>query len=251
MIFNTFFFDLDGTVYKNSIPIGDIIFEINCLIENKKNVFFLTNNTSVTKDVYIEKLVNLQLHCINRDMIVTPIDVFLWKKAEQIGDYEYFMNKSVKNYLIEKATTTHSKNKILVGFNTEYTYGELVEVIKKVNNGYEYAVTHDDLFCPTLDGGIPDCGSIRQTIENCTFKKPVDNFGKPSENMIDYLKERCSADLTGAVIFGDRLTTDIFMGKKMGIKTVWVKSGDVTPNKRIIPSFTFETAADCLKNWRK
>ena len=48
--------DLDGTVYLDGQPIGQVIAQLNQLIEQGIDILVLTNNTSVSKKKYQKKL---------------------------------------------------------------------------------------------------------------------------------------------------------------------------------------------------
>ena len=56
-----FLFDLDGTVYVGDKPIGNVAETMNFLRGKGIRVGYLTNNSSVTKEFYIEKLVKMGL----------------------------------------------------------------------------------------------------------------------------------------------------------------------------------------------
>ena len=96
-----------------------------------------------------------------------------------------------KNELIRNTRVSISdKNPkcIIVGFDKELTYQKLETACKLINRGVPYYLSHIDYYCPSLEGNLPDCGSIGLMLEKTTGVKSEGNFGKPSELMTQYIK---------------------------------------------------------------
>jgi len=76
-------------------------------------------------------------------------------------------------------------------------------------------------------------------------------LGKPNEYIIRYAVKRLGVPLENTAIVGDRLDTDIALGKKMGMVTILVLTG-VNKNeeeiKEIKPDFVFEDVGELWKN---
>ena len=72
---------------------------------------------------------------------------------------------------------------------------------------------------------MPDCGAIGLLIEKTTGKKPFNNFGKPSDLMSNYINKILDKD-SKKIVVGDRVHTDIKLGKKIGADTVLVCTGE-------------------------
>ena len=95
-----------------------------------------------------------------------------------------------------------------------------------VNRGIPYYGTHIDLLYPSEDGLLPDIGAFINLIREATGKEPDATFGKPSVNMIEPILLEHDLTPDDAVIVGDRLYTDIQLGKDAGATTVLVLSGE-------------------------
>jgi len=67
-------------------------------------------------------------------------------------------------------------------------------------------------------------------LEKTTGIKSLGNFGKPSELMIEYIQDRINKSDKN-ILVGDRIHTDIEIGKKIGAKTVVVCSGEFKNTK--------------------
>ena len=96
-----------------------------------------------------------------------------------------------------------------------------------VRNGAEYLSTHPDFNCPTETGFIPDSGAIAAFVTASTGKKPT-YFGKPYKETIEMICEATGYSCEQMCIFGDRLYTDIAVGKRHGVTATLVLSGETT-----------------------
>ena len=76
-------------------------------------------------------------------------------------------------------------------------------------------------------GFFADCGAITACIEAATGKKPH-YAGKPDPTMIYMASEKAGIPLEKACMIGDRLYTDIALGKSFGVTSVLVLSGETT-----------------------
>jgi ribonucleotide monophosphatase NagD (HAD superfamily) len=79
--------------------------------------------------------------------------------------------------------------------------------------------------CPTETGFIPDSGAIAAFCTASTGKVPT-YFGKPYKETIEMIGEATGFKNDEMCIFGDRLYTDIALGKKFGVTAVLVLSGE-------------------------
>ncbi|MBI2206742.1 MAG: HAD hydrolase-like protein, partial [Candidatus Rokubacteria bacterium] len=79
--------------------------------------------------------------------------------------------------------------------------------------------------CPTEDGEIPDCAGMIAAVEAVTGHRVEEIVGKPSPIILGVALEALGVTAGDAVIVGDRIETDITMGKRLGLATVLVLSG--------------------------
>jgi arabinose operon protein AraL len=88
--------------------------------------------------------------------------------------------------------------------------------------------TNPDRTCPTEDGEIPDCAGMTAAVEAVTGRRVEVVVGKPSPIMLEAALAALGVPAADCAIVGDRIDTDIVMGKRLGLATVLVLSG-VTP----------------------
>ena len=117
---------------------------------------------------------------------------------------------------------------VVTAFDTSLTYQKMCRVCDFVRAGLPYLATHPDYNCPTEDGFIPDAGAIHAFIHASAFRYPDRVIGKPNEDIITYLTTRVNAERGQIAMVGDRLYTDIAAGRKHGLKSVLVLSGEAS-----------------------
>jgi ribonucleotide monophosphatase NagD (HAD superfamily) len=116
-----------------------------------------------------------------------------------------------------------------VSFDRGFSYAKLLAAYHAVRRGAVIVATNPDPYCPTADGGLPDCAAMLAALEACTGRRAEVVAGKPSRWMGDALLERLGVLPERAAIVGDRLLTDVAMGQQLGMAGVLVLSGATTP----------------------
>ena len=229
-----YIFDMDGTIYLGYQVFDFAIRFINHLRAAGKRILFFTNNASHTTDYYVGKLTKLGFSP-TREEIMTSGDVTIeFLKRHRAGKSVYLVgtDELVANFResgINMLNGSEEKADIVVtSFDTSLTYQKLNDACRLIRGGAEYLSTHPDFNCPTENGFIPDSGAIAALVTASTGKKPT-YFGKPYRETIDMISEATGFSLDEMCIFGDRLYTDIAIGKKHGVTAVLVLSGETQP----------------------
>ena len=228
-----FIFDMDGTIYLGNQVFPFAVRFIRNLRKNGKRVLFFTNNASHSPDFYLHKLTRLGFEP-TREEIMTSGDVtaeFLnrhraGKSVYLVGTSE--LEESFKDYGISLIDgSSQSADIVITSFDTTLTYEKLDNACRMVRNGAEYLSTHPDFNCPTETGFIPDSGAIAAFVTASTGVTPT-YFGKPYRETVEMIAEATQTPLSDMCIFGDRLYTDIALGKRHGVTAVLVLSGETT-----------------------
>lgn len=229
-----YIFDMDGTIYLGGNPFDFAIEFIKNLRANGKKVLFFTNNASHTTPFYMKKLSRLGFEP-REDEIMTSGDVTLeFLKKFRAGKSVYLVatDELVEEYR-EKGINLltgdeESADIVITSFDTSLTYKKLDDACRLIRGGAEYLSTHPDMNCPTETGFIPDSGAIAAFVTASTGKVPT-YFGKPYKETIEMIGEATGFSREEMCIFGDRLYTDIALGKKFGVTSILVLSGETQP----------------------
>jgi len=225
-----YFFDLDGTIY-----LGDKLFQgvpklLEILRKEKKDFFFLSNNSSKSTEDYLKKLNKFNLNITKDNLILSQHPTIEYLKKNKFKKIFLLGTQSLKKeFKNEGFNLTENDPEILVlAFDQELTYDRLVKAAYLLQNkDFPYIATHLDNRCPTENGFIPDAGGIAALLYKATERMPK-VFGKPNKEMLLFKLDELGIPPENAVMFGDRLYTDIKMGKEASIATCCVLSGEIT-----------------------
>jgi len=228
-----YIFDMDGTIYLGSRVFDFAIRFIDNLRKSGRRVLFFTNNASHTTEFYVNKLTRLGFSP-TPDEIMTSGDVTMeFLLRHRVGKRVYLVgtDELVENFKARGIPLSDGTGKtcdiVVTSFDTTLTYEKLDNACRFVRNGAEYLSTHPDFNCPTEDGFIPDSGAIAAFVTASTGKVPT-YFGKPYRETVEMIEEATGINRTDMCIFGDRLYTDIALGKRHGVCSVLVLSGETT-----------------------
>jgi len=245
-----YIFDMDGTIYLGKTPFSFAVSLITKLRRRGKRVLFFTNNASHNPSFYLDKLTNLGFGP-SAEEICTAGDVttaFLLrkragKKVYLVGTpqlWEQMWQAGVPLVCDKEGNWNGVKPDIVVtSFDTTLRYEKLVVACDCIRRGAEYLCTHPDYNCPTETGFIPDSGAIAALVTASTGVTPV-YFGKPYPETVDMIEEITGLSRSEMCIFGDRLYTDIAVGKRHGILSCLVLTGETG-------EVDVNMAADCDK----
>jgi len=247
-----YFFDLDGTLYLEDLLFEGILNLINKLKSLDKKIFFLSNNSSISTKEYLLKLEKLGLDINIENIILSTHPTIQYLKKKKVKKIYLLGTKSLQSEFIDEGFEITDKDPeiVVLGFDKELTYEKLVKVSYFLQDNLPYIATHPDKVCPTRKGYIPDAGAIISLLYEATGKKPK-IFGKPNKEMLLFKLRELKISPKDAVIVGDRLYTDIRMGKEAGVTTICVFSGETSremiEKSEIKPDIVLNKATDLIK----
>ncbi len=222
-----FVLDMDGTIYLGDKILPGAIEFVKTARERGKKVVFFTNNASKNPNNYVEKLERMGFGAERSD-VVTAGDVTIeYLKRNRPNEAVYLVGTPALEQSFKDAGIELSENaKIVVtSFDTTLTYEKLVIACDLIRNGADFYCTHPDFNCPTENGFIPDSGAIAALVTASTGISPK-YFGKPYKETADMISELFGIPFEKTAIVGDRLYTDIALGRNNGLMSVLVLSGE-------------------------
>lgn len=252
-----FMFDMDGTIYLGDIPLDSATDFMKHLHEGGHKILFLTNNASHTTEFYMDKLSRLGFDPIgNEIMILTSGDItieFLTRYRSGMSVYVLGTDELVQNFrragirIVDD--DAESADIVVTSIVLSLDEKKLDTACRFIKGGAEYFSTHPDKQCPTDTGFIPDSGAIADMVTERTDVTPT-FFGKPYRETMDRIIAATGLSTEDMCIFGDRLSTDIALGKKFGATAVLVLTGEAKADDVDVadetekPDFVFNSLAD-------
>lgn len=228
-----FLFDLDGTVYLGDEPFPYAVDFVEKLRNSGRKVLFFTNNASRSTAVYYERLTRMGFSPREGEILTSGDVTASFLQRERAGKKVYLLGTpalcdAFRQAGIELSDGTDDTVDIVVSsFDTTLEYHKLERICTYIRRGAEFLSTHPDYNCPAPDGFLPDCGAINALITASTGKTPR-YFGKPYPDTARAIAAFTGVDLCDMCVFGDRLYTDIALGRRSGILSVLVMSGETT-----------------------
>ncbi len=248
-----FLFDLDGTVYLGDQLLPGAEDLITYLELTGKPFYFLTNNSSRSRVDYSTKLAKYGLDIPVEKIFSSGMATAIYLKKEKPGARLYLVGTPSleKEFKVQGfQLVDDDPDYIVLGFDTTLTYQKIRKLCDFVVKGIPYIATHPDINCPTADGFIPDIGAMMAMIQSSTGKAADVVVGKPNSPMVEAIVELTGFEAEHLTMVGDRLYTDIAMGKA-GIKTVLVLSGEASrgdlPNAPWQPDLVCENLGELLE----
>jgi HAD superfamily hydrolase (TIGR01450 family) len=233
-VFRGYAIDLDGTVYLSGKLLPGAADTIAGIRREGSRVVFLTNNPLRSPASYAQHLTGLGIPAEPAE-VVTPLGVLTAYLADRhpgraaLTIAEPLLDATLAAAGIAVTTEPASAGVVVVSFDRTFSYAKLLSAFRAVRQfGAVIVATNPDPFCPTQDGGLPDCAAMLAALEACTGARAEAVLGKPGEHMAAELLRRLAVPAREAVIVGDRLSTDIAMSHSLGMTSVLVLSGATT-----------------------
>jgi arabinose operon protein AraL len=222
-------FDLDGTVYVGEALVPGAAETLAALRADGRRVAFLSNKPLQTRADYAAKLTRLGVPAASEDVVNSSLvlarhlatldpgaPVFV------IGEPPLVAELAAHGFDVRP---DHRVRWVVIAFDRTFDYAKLNTALQAVRQGARLIATNPDRTCPVEGGEIPDCAGMIAAVEAVTGKTVEVVVGKPSPIILDVALAHLGVPRDEAVIVGDRIETDIVMGKRLGLATVLVLSG--------------------------
>ena len=214
-------------LFGNRLLPGALEF-MDYLARKNLDYLFLTNNSSKNREIYTEKIRRLGFN-VNETKVFTSGEAttIYIRKHTKFQNIFLLGTKALEDEFIQAGfiLTKEKPDAVVLGFDTTLTYEKIWKACDFIRDGLPYIATHPDFNCPTETGFMPDIGSFMALIEASTGRKADLIVGKPYHHIVDSVVDKTGYGLDEIVMIGDRLYTDIALGKA-GIKTILVLSGE-------------------------
>lgn len=232
--FEGYILDLDGTVYRGDKLIPGAREAIMGLRAMGKRVVFLSNKPIQSRQEYAAKLTKLGIPTPADDVINSSLvmarylaDCAPGCRAYVIGEMALVHElRAAGVEVVEDPTTLGAHvDYVVIAFDRTFTYAKLNHALQAVRYGARLVATNADRTCPVEGGEIPDAAGMIGAIEGTTGLKVELVVGKPNPMMLQTALGRLGLGRDQCLVVGDRLETDILMGKKAQMATALVLTG--------------------------
>ncbi len=251
-------FDMDGVLWRGDEPLPGIpqIFEF--LQTQQIKYAFATNNSSRTREMYVEKLEKFGIPAEVEQIVTSSTATAHYlrktfpdmKNVYAVGQIGLIEALKSHDFVLADADV----NLVVAGYDFELTYEKLRQASHHIQDGALFIGTNPDKSFPEPGGYVaPGAGSILAAIETATGLAPQ-IIGKPEPPMFRTALDVLGTEPAQTLMVGDRLETDIQGGLTVGMQTALVLSGISQPDDiektGIQPQYMFNDVADLLAQWQ-
>ena len=223
--------DLDGTVYVGGTVIDGAAAGIGSLREAGLSLLFFSNNPIRDGDEYVRYLQGKGLD-INAGEGLSSGDVTAEMLAEYHPDDRVLClgDERLQRQLREAdLTLTEEPDRcgvLVASWTDEFDYGTMRRALDGASERIPFYGTDPDRTFQGPDGELlPGSGAIIGAVSATVGYEPDAVFGKPSEAAQRVALDRLGVAPTDCLVVGDRLDTDLEMGRRAGMTTVLVLTG--------------------------
>jgi len=223
-------FDLDGTVYLGEALLPGAGETIAALRSAGRRVAFLSNKPLYTRGDYAEKLTRLGIPTTAEEVVNSSVVLARYLRKLDPGAPVFVIGEPpLIGELQEHGFEVRGDADVrwvVIAFDRTFDYGKLNTALQAVRrHGARLIATNPDRTCPVEGGEIPDCAGMIAAVEAVTGQRVEAIVGKPSPVILEVALETLGVAARDCVIVGDRLETDIVMGRSLGLATVLVLTG--------------------------
>lgn len=255
---DNFLFDCDGVIWLGETMIPGVLKTIEYLQSKNKRFAFVTNNSSRSRQNYIEKFKKLGFRGVTKDMIFPTCYSAVYTLKEHLkipegskvwvlGDHGIEEELREANYIPLGGTDTrldspfdadHELLKVdpevravVIGSTKEFNYMRIALTLQYLlhdNKSIPFIGTNIDRTYPSEGLILPAGGSVVSYMQYTADRDFID-VGKPSTELLSVILEHCGFAKEKTIMVGDTLYTDIKFGNDGNLaNSLLVLSGGTT-----------------------
>lgn len=230
-------FDLDGVVYLGDTPIPGAIESLLALEEAGHALYFLTNNSTRTRQNYADKLSAMGYPATPDQVMTSAYATGLYllslgaagKRVYVVGEAGLGVEMELAGLHVVRDADPEPADYVVAGLDRKLTYAKLQRAHQEIaDRGATFVATNRDATYPLETGEIPGGGAIVAPIEISTGVRGF-TVGKPEPHTWLLILKLAGAEPHQALMVGDRAETDIMGARQVGIHTALVLTGVTTP----------------------
>jgi len=225
-------FDLDGVIYRGQTPLPGADDVTRWLQARDFQTYYFTNNSTKTRESYVELLAGYGVST-DVDHIVTSASLtvryftdndLLPARVLVVGEAGLPAELREVGVQVVRRRGGKPVDYVVVGMDRKFTYAKLHEAQQAILAGATFIATNRDATYPIEGNVIPGGGSIVAAVATAAEKEPI-LIGKPSPEAGRLITHMAGVEAHEALMVGDRLETDIEMGRRAGLLTCLVLTG--------------------------
>jgi HAD superfamily hydrolase (TIGR01450 family) len=244
--FDTYVFDLDSTLWFWDRLIPGAKKVLKKLRKLDKKILFVTNNTIESRRDIAARLRKLGIDVKVDEVINAGITIGYYIKEK--NGTALALNIGTEIDLLDAGVKVRHKppvDFVVVTEDWDFDYEQLTLAVNAVDGGGKILTSIIGRKWQVGDKWIPGVGCWVKAVEFATGAR-AKVLGKPSAYMRKVVRQRIE-DPKKCVFIGDELKSDIEFAKKMGCKTVFVKTGRKNEKGKVKPDLVLKSVKGLLR----
>jgi phosphoglycolate/pyridoxal phosphate phosphatase family enzyme len=246
--YDNFFFDCDGVLFNGTVYMKESFEVLNELTRLGKNVFFMTNMSKSSRKNLYDKLVlggytpemdhlftssylAARYLSLNHPEVEKVYLVGLSGLREEIEEQGFTVvggheddDKKMNGDMFDQLEVDEKIGAVVAALDFDFNYYKLAYASILLQRGAHFIATNQDSNVKMRRYKMPGGGCMVKAIEHAFGKTPY-VVGKPNPAVIEIATQAYGLNKKRCLMVGDRLDTDIQLGKNAGIDTFAVLSG--------------------------
>jgi HAD superfamily hydrolase (TIGR01450 family) len=223
--------DLDGVVWIGREMVPGSVDALNALLEDGKQIVFVTNNPGRPASVYAERLREAGV-AVEPEQVVTAGEatarlaverVGVGGRAFAIGAPAFHETLAAAGLELLEGEAGRGAEIVVVSGHRGFDYEELLTATLALQGGAALLATSRDPTLPMPGGAWPGTGAVLAAVETASGGR-AEIGGKPEPHLFELARERIAGAERVAMV-GDRISSDIEGGRRAGLETILVLSG--------------------------
>jgi len=250
--FESVVLDVDGTLVRGGEPIPGAAAALDRIREAGADVLLFSNNPTREPAAYGEWLGDLGFDVRPGEVLTSGVVTAEYLADEHPDDPVYVVGEQGLCDLLaardRELTDDPERAAVVVGsIDRGFTYDRLRDGLWALD-GAAFVATDPDRTIPAEGRPLPGSGAIVAALAGAADRDPEVVLGKPSERAATAALDRIRGEAGSCLVVGDRLDTDLAMGRRAGMATALVLSGVATREDAAAadpaPDYVLESIAD-------
>ena len=232
--------DVDGTLVRGADLIPGVAETLETLEQHGLSRLLFSNNPTRGAAYYRDKLATHGLEVDPETVLTSATVTAEYLATTHPNDRVYLIGEDRLRMILEdrdlRVVDEPTDADLVVGsIDRALTYDTLQNALDALERDVPFYGTDPDVTIPVDGGSIPGSGAILAALEAIASRKPDAILGKPSEVAATAAMDRLETSPERTLVVGDRLDTDIELGRRAGMDTAVVGTG-VTDTTALDPS---------------
>ncbi len=234
-----FILDIDGVIGRGDKPIIEGVEGAKRLKEVGKKLVFVSNNSTRSRRILLDRLQNFGLDVDEREILVATYATARYIAEEKKNAKVFTTGEAglIEELRLADLEVVDYKNAeyLVVAQNRNLSYELITKALRLcLKKDVRYVATNPDRIFPGEDGPIPGTGMLIGALYWMTGRMPDVTVGKPSKVIMEQALSILGLKAEEVAVVGDQIDVDVVAGKNIGATTVLVLTG-VTSRENLKP----------------